>query len=273
MPEGPEIRKAADRIEKAIAHHPTTEVFFAFEHLKPYEAELAGQAVTQIATYGKALVTRFENDLCVYSHNQLYGKWIVRKAHSYPQTNRQLRFAIHTERKSALLYSASDIEVLHADAVADHPFIQRLGPDVLDLALTPEHILEWVQGKAFYRRRFTSLLLEQRFLCGVGNYLRSEILFVSRIHPTHRPIDCDRNQLARFADAALAVPQQSYRHNGITNDLVIAADLKAKGFPRRQYRHWVFGREGQNCYVCASQIIKESTGGRRYYYCPNCQPA
>ncbi|MEM6434996.1 MAG: endonuclease VIII [Cyanobacteria bacterium P01_D01_bin.115] len=273
MPEGPEIRKAADKLEKAIAHQPTTEVFFAFEHLQPYQDQLTGQAVTQISTYGKALVTHFEGGLCVYSHNQLYGKWMVRNAYNYPSTNRQLRFAIHTERKSALLYSASDIEVLPAVAVLDHPFIQRLGPDILDATVTPEEILEWVQSKVFYRRRFTTLLLDQSFLCGVGNYLRSEILFVSRLHPTHRPTDYDRDQLARFADAALAVPQQSYRHGGITNDLAIAADLKKRGMPRRHYRHWVFGRDGQGCFVCGTAIIKDRTGGRRYYYCPTCQPA
>ena len=273
MPEGPEIRKAADKLEKAIAHQPTTEVFFAFEHLQPYQDQLTGQAVTQISTYGKALVTHFEGGLCVYSHNQLYGKWMVRNAYNYPQTNRQLRFAIHTERKSALLYSASDIEVLPAVAVLEHPFIQRLGPDILDATVTPAEILEWVQSKVFYRRRFTTLLLDQSFLCGVGNYLRSEILFVSRLHPTHRPTDYDRDQLARFADAALAVPQQSYRHGGITNDLAIAADLKKRGMPRRHYRHWVFGRDGQGCFVCGTAIIKDRTGGRRYYYCPTCQPA
>lgn len=271
MPEGPEIRKAADRLAKAIAQQPTTDVFFAFEHLKPYEDQLAGQLVTQIKTYGKALVTHFDNGLCVYSHNQLYGKWMVRQAHSYPQTNRQLRFAVHTQRKSALLYSASDIEVLPVGEVSQHPFIQRLGPDVLDTTLAPEDLLDWVQGKSFYRRRFTTLLLDQGFLCGVGNYLRSEILFVSRIPPTWRPLDCERHQLARFADAALAIPQQSYHHNGITNDLAIAANLKSRGVPRRQYRHWVFGREGQGCYVCGTTILKERTGGRRYYYCPQCQ--
>ena len=89
MPEGPEIRKAADKLEKAIAHQPTTEVFFAFEHLQPYQDQLTGQAVTQISTYGKALVTHFEGGLCVYSHNQLYGKWMVRNAYNYPSTNRQ----------------------------------------------------------------------------------------------------------------------------------------------------------------------------------------
>ncbi|MGF1459973.1 MAG: endonuclease VIII [Leptolyngbyaceae cyanobacterium] len=272
MPEGPEIRKAADKLENAIARKPTVEVFFAFEHLQPYGQTLSGQTVTHIATYGKALVTHFESGLCVYSHNQLYGKWMVRQAYNFPTTNRQLRFAIHTERKSALLYSASDIEVLRAEDVLDHPFIQKLGLDVLDKDLVPEQVLDWVQAKAFYRRRFTTLLLDQGFLCGVGNYLRSEILFVSRLHPTKRPTDCDRYQLARFADAALAIPQQSYHHNGITNDLDIAADLKQQGWPRRQYRHWVFGRDGNGCYVCGTAIVKERSGGRRYYYCPHCQP-
>jgi len=272
MPEGPEIRKAADRLETAIAHQPTTEVFFAFEHLHPYAEKLTGHTVTRIATHGKALVTYFDNDLCVYSHNQLYGKWMVRQAYNFPKTNRQLRFAIHTDRKSALLYSASDIAVLTADEVPQHPFIQKLGPDILAPQVTREQIFDWVQEKAFYRRRFTTLLLDQGFLCGVGNYLRSEILFVSGIHPTRRPTDCDRDQLARFADAALTIPQQSYHHNGITNDLDIAQDLKQRGWPRRQYRHWVFGRDGQGCYACGAKIVKERSGGRRYYYCPTCQP-
>ncbi|MEM8614068.1 MAG: endonuclease VIII, partial [Cyanobacteria bacterium P01_H01_bin.105] len=40
MPEGPEIRKAADKIEHAVKAKATCEVFFAFDHLKPYEQEL-----------------------------------------------------------------------------------------------------------------------------------------------------------------------------------------------------------------------------------------
>lgn len=273
MPEGPEIRKAADRLEVAIAQQRTTGVFFAFDHLKPYEATLTGTMVRAIATYGKALVTQFDNGLCVYSHNQLYGKWMVRRAHNYPTTHRQLRFAVHTEKKSALLYSASDIEVLTAAAVADHPFIRRLGPDILGATVTPETVLKQLQAPSFHRRRFTTLLLDQHFLAGVGNYLRSEILFTARLHPTRRPVDCDRDQLHHLAEQALAVPRQSYHHQGITNDLELAMGLKAAGLPRRHYRHWVFGRQGQPCWVCGSAIVKDHSGGRRYYYCPHCQPA
>ena len=61
--------------------------------------------------------------------------------------------------------------------------------------LTPRKLKARLQHKSFQRRRFTSLLLDQGFLAGLGNYLRSEILFVARVHPTLRPIDCDEQQI------------------------------------------------------------------------------
>lgn len=272
MPEGPEIRKAADRLENAIAGRPITQVFFAFESLKAYEEALCGSQVERIETYGKAMVTRFDNQLCVYSHNQLYGLWMVRPAHSYPSTQRQLRFALHTAQTSVLLYSASDIAVLTADAVPYHPFISRLGPDVLKPSTDAAMVFAQVSSQPFRRRSFSALLLDQQVLCGIGNYLRSEILFVARLHPALRPVDCTAAQLEAIAEAAIALPRQSYRHSGITNDLALAAQLKAAGVQRHAYRHWVFGRQGQPCYVCSTPIVKAISGGRRYYACPRCQP-
>jgi endonuclease-8 len=35
---------------------------------------------------------------------------------------------------SALLYSASDIAVLDAAGIQAHPFLSRVGPDLLDIA-------------------------------------------------------------------------------------------------------------------------------------------
>ena len=271
MPEGPEIRIAADKIAKAIAHKPITEIFFAFEHLKLYEDILVQQLVTGVDTRGKGMLIRFDNGLSIYSHNQLYGKWTISKAYNYPETKRQLRLAIHNDKKSALLYSASDIEVLDKDAIAIHPFLSRLGLDVLDSQTTIRKVKARLQDKSFCRRRFTSLFLDQRFLAGLGNYLRSEILFVARVHPSLRPVDCNSEQISALAKAALKVPRQSYQTQGITNDLRIVQRLKKQGYKRQDYRHWVFGREERPCYICNSSILKEISAGRRYYFCPNCQ--
>ncbi len=148
MPEGPEIKRAADEIAKAIAHQPLTGIFFAFEHLKPYESILVKEPIWAVQPKGKALLIRFQNQLSIYSHNQLYGKWFIQKNGVYPSTNRQLRLAIHSQKKSALLYSASDISVLTIEQVAVHPFLSRLGPDVLDDATTLEQVRErfWTNG-------------------------------------------------------------------------------------------------------------------------------
>ena len=196
---------------------------------------------------------------------------MIRRAYNYPDTKRQLRLAIHNQNKSALLYSASDIEVLDEKAIASHPFLSRLGLDVLDRNTTTKKVKTRLLDKSFYRRRFTSLFLDQRFLAGLGNYLRSEILFVARVHPTLRPFDCSQEQIFALAKATLKVPWQSYETQGITNDLKIVQQLKKQGYKRKDYRHWVFGREERPCYVCHTSIIKEISGGRRYYYCPHCQ--
>lgn len=272
MPEGPEIKRAANRIAAAIVSKPAEEVWFAFDHLKPYEAVLKHQTVIALEPRGKALLTRFENGLNIYTHNQLYGRWVVRKAYSYPQTNRQLRLAIHNTHRSALLYSASDIEVIEDSMLEHHPFLNRIGPDVLSDWITDDIVQKRLADPAFRRRRFTALLLDQHFLAGLGNYLRSEIAFVARVHPTLRPIDCTPAQISALAEAAIAIPVQSYKTGGITNSIELVTQLKAQGYRRNQYRHWVFGCENQPCYVCGTPIIKAMSGGRRYYYCPTCQP-
>ncbi len=122
MPEGPEIRRAADNLEAAIKGKPLTDVWFAFAQLKPYESQLTGQIVTRIETRGKALLTHFSNGLTLYSHNQLYGVWRVIDTGEIPQTTRILRVRLQTADKTILLYSASDIEMLTAEQLTTHPF-------------------------------------------------------------------------------------------------------------------------------------------------------
>lgn len=85
MPEGPEIRRAADSLEAAIKGEPLTEAWFAFPQLQHYQSQLVGQRVTRIETRGKALLTHFSGGLTLYSHNQLYGVWRVVDAGAQPK--------------------------------------------------------------------------------------------------------------------------------------------------------------------------------------------
>ena len=274
MPEGPEIRLAADAVERALRRRRATAVEFAFPRLRPFEEQLRGQRVTAVETRGKAILTRFENDLVIYSHNQLYGRWYVEKKGHFPDTNRQLRLAIHNARFSALLYSASEIEVLEADELDRHPFLARLGPDLLSESPDVETIFERLVSERFRGRQLASLLLDQGFVAGLGNYLRAEILTHAGLHPGLKPAQCSERQLRKLSRLILDLTRRSYRTRGITNPPALVEQLRRQGLGRReQYRFNSYGRAGKSCHFCGGIIECNNAGGRKMYYCPVCQPA
>lgn len=273
MPEGPEVRREADRVAAAIAGREATRVFFGLPRLKKHERKLRGRLVEGVETRGKAFLTRFEGGWVVYSHNQLYGRWLVRPAGELPRTNRQLRFAVHNVETSALLYSASAIEVLRGEDLRAHPFLAKLGPDVLDPALRPARIVRRLASPRFRGRRLGALLLDQSFLAGLGNYLRCEILFEAGLHPARRPADCDADELRRLARSTRRIARRAYVQKGVTNPRKRVRALRAAGRPRREWRFAVFARAGRPCFACRTTIRRVSDAGRRAYLCPGCQPA
>ena len=272
MPEGPEIRRAADRVAEAIGGRTAAEVFFAFERLKRFETELTGRRIEQVTCRGKAMLTRFEGGLSVYTHNQLYGRWYVMRNGRFPKTRRQLRFAVAAGDRRALLYSASDIEVLDAETERRHPFLSRLGPDVLSQSPSVDELSARLDEARFRGRQLGALLLDQKFVAGLGNYLRAEILFEAGIHPRRRAADCSDEERRRLADRIIALTRRTYRTKGITLAPSRVARLKAAGAKRHEYRFWVYGRAGAACRVCEEGLEMESVGGRKCFWCPNCQP-
>ena len=273
MPEGPEIRLAADKIAKVLVGKTLQNVTLTLPMMQDYEDVLRGRVVTGIDTHGKAMLTRFDNGLVMYSHNQLYGRWYTSKLPRLPKTTRSLRVALDTDTHTARLYSATDIDILQADRLGDHPFLKSVGPDVLDETLNPAAIVKRLESKRFSGRAFGSLYLDQHFLAGIGNYLRSEILWAGGVFPTSRPKDVDRPTLKKLARETLKISRRSYKTRGVTVTAKIATAQKAKGLRYGQYRHFVFGRDGERCYQCSDTIERTDVGSRKLFYCPTCQKA
>lgn len=273
MPEGPEIRRAADRIAKVLVDQTIEEVNFAFPKLRHFSRSLRGEQVVNLETRGKALLTHFSNDYSIYSHNQLYGVWKTAKRGKVPKTRRSLRLALHTATHSALLYSASDISVWRRDELGLHPFLAKLGPDLLSANLSWREIAQRLEDPAYAGRSLGALYLDQHFLAGSGNYLRAEILFCAGLHPSRRPKDLTRAERGLLARKTLEVTHRSYQTGGITLTPKLAASLKksVKGFERRRF--FAFARDGKGCYVCGDTIHRDTMGSRRIYWCPTCQNA
>ncbi len=271
MPEGPEIRLAADRIATVLVGHRVEDAFFVSPRLKRKRQRIVGAGVTAVDTRGKAMLTRFDSGLTLYSHNQLYGRWYVTAPGSEPDTSRSLRVALHTSKGSAWLYSASDIELLSARGLARHPFLSRIGPDVLDVDLSVADIVARLEDARFVRRALSALYLDQSFLAGIGNYLRSEILFCAGIDPSRRPVDLTQRQRRRLGTETLRISRRSYNTRGVTVTRELARELRAEGLGRRDYRFWVFGRENEACRRCGTTLTRSSAGSRGLFVCESCQ--
>lgn len=273
MPEGPEIRREADRIQRVLVGRPLRAVTFGLPRLVRHADGLAGASVRAVQTLGKAMLTHFDNGQSMYSHNQLYGLWRVCERDKEPKTNRSLRVGLHTDTHSALLYSASDIDIFPTDQVAEHPFIRKLGLDVLDASLDWRTVAERLLDDRYQRRAVASLYLDQGFLAGVGNYLRSEILFLAAVHPTMKPAQLSRGNVGSLARATLTLCQRAYVTRGLTNPPRRVQRLKAEGLGFEAYRFAVFGRDGLPCFNCGAKIERVTFNSRRLYFCPGCQLA
>ena len=272
MPEGPEIHRQAAALRAVLAGRPATRVRFGLARLRRHARRLEGRRIEAVEARGKALLVRFEGDRWIYAHNQLYGRWTVQRGHEHPASRRSLRVVLHTATHAALLWSASDIAVLDGDDLAAHPYLARLGPDTLDPATTTRRVAARLADARFARRGLAVLLLDQSFVAGLGNYLRSEILYDAQVDPDLRPADLSSAARGRLARAILRLPRRSLRTGGVTNDASRAAALKRRRVPRDEYRFLVFGRDGRPCYACGSTIVRSERAGRRLYSCPGCQP-
>lgn len=272
MPEGPEIRRAADALARVLVGRPLLRVDYRVPRLARKARALSDARVVRVYPRGKALLIEYDRGLTHYSHNQLYGEWRVTRRTAESDDARQVRVVLATATHVATLYSATDIDLLGAAALARHPFLCKLGPDILERATTAARLRDRLADPRFARTTLASLLLDQRFVAGLGNYLRSEILFAAQLPPAARPGDLDPAQRARLAQQMTRLARQSYRAGGVTNDLDRARQARHDGVPFDDYRFLVYGRAGAPCYACGTPIVRMDAGGRGLFRCRVCQP-
>lgn len=270
MPEGPEIRLAADKIAKCLEGKTVENIDVGLSHLEAPSKHLTGKRVLHVETRGKAMLIHFEHGFSIYSHNQLYGVWKIAKPDKLPNTKRSLRLALHTADQSAILYSASDIGVYETPRLAEHPFLAKLGPDILSPQLQREDLAARLISKRFRNRALSSLYLDQHFIAGIGNYLRTEILFAAGLHPDVKPKDLTEDQIHTLAEQTIVVSLRAYETKGHTVAPELQSELaKTKG-SYEAVRFMAFNREGEPCRVCVSPIIKGVRNARRIYWCERC---
>jgi len=269
MPEGPETHYLADRLDALLAGRVLREAAFSDPALAHWQEQLPGRKVRSVEARGKAMLIAFDNGHTLYTHSQLLGYWSFSDRPDAPPKGVPRAF-LASSKGSAALYIAPKVEIWPTDSIdTEQSYLAKLGPDVLDPVVDAGVFAARIHQPAFRRRSLAALLLQQEFAAGMGNYLRSEVLFDAALAPTRLPATLDEQQTQRLAASLIAIPRRAYRAK-------FRADLPAGGKDylaqtARTFRFKVFEREGKPCPRCGQPIVQDRMASRRIYWCPGCQ--
>jgi endonuclease-8 len=230
----------------------------------PAIERVIGSSVVAIEPFGKHLVMRFSNGLALHTHLRMAGSW-----HRYAHGERwrlpawQARVVLEVPEHVVVCFNAPVAELMEDRAVAVHPGLRALGPDLLSEEFDAEAALARLR-----ERRETAIadaLLDQRALAGIGNVFKSEVLFLEGVNPWTAVSELSDAVLERLVATAHRLLKHNVRAGAparITTREFDGSDL------------WVYGRARRPCLRCRTPIQARRQGpmNRTTYWCPACQP-
>jgi endonuclease-8 len=145
--------------------------------------------------------------------------------------------------------------------------LERLGPDPLN-GDGPEKALERI---AKSKKPVGLLLMEQEVMAGIGNIFRAELLFRARLSPFVAGRSVPEKQLKKMWKDAVVLMRA-----GMVDRRIVTTRAKdrphAKGQALKEEAHYVYRRQGRDCFVCGTKVRKmENFAGRNLYWCEVCQ--
>ncbi len=151
----------------------------------------------------------------------------------------------------------------------DDPDVElgHIGPDASSGAADEKWFIDRLRQR---RSPVKAVLLDQRFVAGIGNIYSDEILHLAGVRPGRRADSVSRPQcrlIARFTievlDSAIAKGGSSLR-----DGQYVDVDGKAGNAAAS---HRVYARVAAGCGTCGGQVTRTVIGGRSAHWCARCQ--
>lgn len=146
-----------------------------------------------------------------------------------------------------------------------HKLLVGLGPEPLSAAFDGAYLKNRSRGRRVAVKPF---IMDSSVVVGVGNIYATEALFHAGIRPDRAAGRISRARYDRLAEAIQAVLARAIRRGGTTlRDYVNGSG--APGYFSQELD--AYGRAGEPCRVCGSEMIGQVLGQRSTVYCKSCQ--
>ncbi len=143
----------------------------------------------------------------------------------------------------------------------------HLGPEPFDKKFNLKYFEKYIKKK---NRKIKDLLIDQKFVSGIGNIYASEILFNCKINPNKKIKLLNKNQCIKIILTSKKVLLKAIKQGGSS-----IRDFKNtdghKGSFQNSFK--VYQREHLNCKEigCNGKIIKKRITNRSTFFCNSCQ--
>lgn len=271
MPELPEVETIRAALERGVGQAPPLvgqRITGASLHwprhivqpsVSTFRRKIRGRKITAVRRRGKYLVLNLDRGHLVF-HLMMSGDLSLaapgaeRGPYDHTVLNLdsgwQLRFS--DARKFGRVFLLDQLDDLLGD----------LGPEPLSDDFDARRLGRLLGGRS---RSLKPLLLDQRFIAGIGNIYADEALHRARLHPLRTSDSVTDDQVHALWKGIRAALRQGIQHNGASIDWVYRG-----GEFQNHFR--VYGRAGESCPRCGAEIERIVVGQRGTHFCPSCQP-
>lgn len=272
MPELPEVETVRRGLVKLIQNKTIKNVKVIYPKIitgdvGQFEQQLHGKSIQSIGRRGKFLLFNFDQGLTMISHLRMEGKYFVKS--SLEPLEKHTHVIFEFVDGSQLRYNDvrkfGRMQLIKTQQVKEVSNLAKLGPEPLDNQFL---LVDFIQKLAGKKKAIKPVLLDQTVVAGLGNIYADEVLWLSKIHPltpanklSPAQISLLRQQIIKELTAAVAAGgttirsyTDAFEHSG-----------------KFQFDLHVYGRQGQPCQRCGTEIVKIRVAQRGTHFCPNCQ--
>jgi formamidopyrimidine-DNA glycosylase len=225
MPEGPEVMVLTKTLNNLVKNKTLTKIKILsggkYEDKSPknyiaFTKELPLK-ILSVKNKGKLMYWEFSNGMFMVNHLNMTGIWTIGEKLKHSALEFKINNKINKDNKDnkdneLILYYIDIRRFGRIEFTYDKKFLNDLGPDVFYLDLK-----EFIKiAKTKPRTNITKFLMDQKNISGIGNYLKSEILYEAKISPHKNVEDLSEIELKNIYDAIKKIIKISLDWKGMS---------------------------------------------------------
>lgn len=230
---------------------------------KKFKKIVEGQKIEEVKRRAKLVIFKLSNGYFLLTHLKMTGQLIFNG-----EENKHTHLIYYFTDGSHLIHN--DLRkfgfVKLVDNLEQYLAKEKYGPEPLEKSFTLKIFKELLSKK---KTKIKPLIMDQKFIVGVGNLYADEILFAARVLPTRKADSLKEKEIKEIYQNIKRILKLAVKKRGSSADDYLDAEGKEGAFYPGSIK--VYRREGKPCLKCGTKIKRIKIGARSAHFCPKCQ--